>query len=82
LGQVDTTTGRELARPLWKGETMELRLKITKSGLRAYRYSRPQCRWFPVAMKDAKAALAAGEAYLVEYPLPWAAQKTQEEAGR
>lgn len=56
----ETTTTR-------KGETMkELRFKMTKRGLRAYYYSRPQMRWFPMPVEEAKLAIATGQAFEVE----------------
>ena len=55
-----------------KGETMtkELRFKMTRRGLRAYYYSRPQMRWFPMPLEDAKLAIATGQAFEVEGASP------------
>lgn len=46
---------------------MEVKLVVGKNGVqRAFRWSSFQSRWFPMPLKDARKALEAGEASLVE----------------
>jgi len=45
------------------GEMLEIMIHADKNGRkRAYRFSMPQIRWFPMPIKKAEAMLAAGDA--------------------
>ena len=48
---------------------MEIKFSVTKKGVkRAYYFSRPMYRWFPLPLAEAKQKLAAGKAFLYEEP--------------